>query len=247
MQEAVDAANVHECAEIGEAADRAVHDHTFFQVRQPLFPKARLFLFQHGSAVDYNVFVTNIQLDNPAGDFLADKRFHLSRVLGAAARGRHEGAHTDIHVQSTLHDPAHDARDGALFLERFLQAGPVFGSLHLELGKHVIAFLIAASDADVNLVAGLDVNGAGLVAKFGRGENPFDLQTNVDEDLIAGNGDHRAFTAPAVGTVEGGVRLLVLGEHFAKGRVRFRAGGLRIAADYWVGHETVISFWHNRR
>ena len=102
MQQGVHAADVHEGAVVGEAADGAVHRLAFLDFGIALLFGRALFFFEHRAAVDHHVFIGHVELDDAAADLLADQLFHLGRVLGAAARGRHEGAHAHVHAQSAF-------------------------------------------------------------------------------------------------------------------------------------------------
>ena len=132
-----------------------------------------------------DIFVCRVHLDDLAGNFLADQFFHFGGVFGAASRRRHKGAHADIHAQPALHRCGHHTRDGALLLKCLLQPRPVFGPPHRELGKQVIAFLIASRDTDLQFVAGLDAHTAVFVANLGQGEDTLGFELNVDEHLVA--------------------------------------------------------------
>src|SRR5260370_634639 len=155
VQQAIYAADIHKCAEIGERAHGALNGGAFFQLRQPLLAVVGFFLFEDGAAVHHHVLISHIHLDDLAGDFLADQFFEFGGIFGAAARGRHESAHADIHAQTALHHATDDAGDAALLLQGFLEPRPVLRALHLEFGKQVVSFVVPPSDGDAQLVAGL--------------------------------------------------------------------------------------------
>ena len=71
VQQSVHAAQIHECTEIGEAANRAANHSAFLQLGQPSFAAARFFLFQNHAAINHNIFAGRIELDDPALDLLA--------------------------------------------------------------------------------------------------------------------------------------------------------------------------------
>ena len=133
VQQAIDAADIHKRAEVGERAHSALDDGAFLQVRQPLLPVAGFFLFKDCAAVHDYVFIGHIQLDDLAGDFLTDQFFQFGGVFGPTARGGQERAHTDIHAQPTLDGARYHAGHGALFLERFFERAPILRPRDLDL------------------------------------------------------------------------------------------------------------------
>ena len=155
MQQAVHAADVDEGAVVGQAADRAAHGFAFADLGVAAFFHAALFFFGEGAAVDHYIFVGHIELDDAAADFLSDQLFHFGRVAYAAARGRHEGAHPNIHAEAALDDAGDRAHDGRFVGEGLLQRRPVLGLRDLLAGEFVVAFRIAALDRNRHLVAGL--------------------------------------------------------------------------------------------
>ena len=68
------------------------HDGAFFQRLERVPPHLVGFLFHHRAAIDDDIFVIDIELDDAASDLLTDQLFHLRRVADAAARSRHERA-----------------------------------------------------------------------------------------------------------------------------------------------------------
>ncbi len=252
VQQAVHAADIHERAEIGQAAHRAVHGLAFLHFGVALLLRRALFFFQHRAAVHHHVFIGHIELDDAAADLLADQLLHLGRVFGAAARGRHEGAHAHIHAQPALDHRRHRARDGGLIRERLFQRGPILRPLHLDARQLVVALRPAALDGNRQLVAAL--HGFAGVDELGQRNDAFDLVPDIDEDRFGGDRDYGSFETllPRAGLMR--VRLFVLGENIAEGLFgRHRGGRLRVVGGLrirtrnavpiqrtWVGHETIF-------
>ncbi len=69
------------------------------------------------------------------------------------------------------------------------------------------------------------------------------ISTKTDSPLTAITVPSRP---PLSGFPRRRMRLFELGEDVAEGRVWFHAGGFRIVAYCWIGHETLLLLWHNR-
>jgi hypothetical protein len=61
------------------------------------FQYAARLLFQNHAPIDNHVFIGHVELGDAAGNLRAHQLFQLGGVLGAAAAGRHKGAHAHIH------------------------------------------------------------------------------------------------------------------------------------------------------
>ena len=152
MQQPVYSAQIDKRAEIGDAANGAAQHRACLQLPEFLLARPCLFLFQDHAAIHHHVFARRVQLDDPALDLLAHQLFHLRLILGPAARGRQERRQADVHAQSALYQFGDHAADGALLGECPLQRAPILGTLHLDRGKCVGAFLIPPRDAHPQLV-----------------------------------------------------------------------------------------------
>ncbi len=155
-----------------------------------VFEEAAGLLFKHDAAIDDNVFVGDIELGDAAVDLSADELFHLHGIFGAAAAGRHEGAHADIDAESALDDFGDGADDGGLFGEGGFERGPVARLGNFEARELVITLFVATGNGDGEGVAGLDAGG--VVFERRARQDAFSLVTDIDEDLLGGEGDDGA-------------------------------------------------------
>jgi hypothetical protein len=96
VEQAVDAAEVDECAVGHEGADGAGDGVAFLHGGAAAFEQAAGLLFKHDAAIDDYVFIGDVELGDAAGDLGADELFELGGVFGSAAAGGHEGADADI-------------------------------------------------------------------------------------------------------------------------------------------------------
>ncbi len=151
-----------------------------------------LFLFlKNCPAIHNDVFVRGVQLDNLALDILADQFLKVGLFLGAAARCGKKRGNADIHAQAALHHLGDTSGYGAVFSESSFQSAPVLGAFHSDGGKGVGSFPIAAGDGDQHLIAHVNGERAGLVAKQFHGKNAVDFAANIHEDGFRRNGNHR--------------------------------------------------------
>src|SRR5262249_41621906 len=132
VQQRIDAADIHEGAVIGEAADSTLNSFTLFDFRVALLFRGALIVLEHDAAIDDDIFFGCVELDDAAADFLRDQLFHLGGVAGAAARSGHEGAHADIDAQPSLDHGGHCAQNGRFFGECFFEPRPILGPLDFQ-------------------------------------------------------------------------------------------------------------------
>ena len=190
VEQAVNSADVDECAVGHEGADRAGNRVALFERGAAVGERAAGLLFENHAAIDDYVFVGHIELGDAAGDLCADKGFELGGVAGSAAAGGHEGADADVDAEAALDDGGDGSGDGDFFGEGALKGRPVAGLRHAEARELVVAFLVAAGDGDGERVAGFDAFG---VRGEGRTrQNAFGLVADVEKDLIGGERDDRA-------------------------------------------------------
>ena len=233
MQQAVHAAQVDERAVVGEAADGAAHGFTFADLGVAALLHAALFFFGEGAPVNHYIFLGGIELDDAAANFLPNQLLHFSGVAYSAARGRHESAHAYIHAEAALDDAGDCAHDRRFLGEGLLQRRPVRGLRNFLAGKLVVALRIATLDRHRHLVAGFDALARAL--EHGQRHDAFGLETNIKEDGLAGNGNHRGFKLLAAVFLLAGVALLVLGENVFERLAGFGDGiGLW---KVWIRHE----------
>ena len=198
VEQAVDAAEVDECAVGHEGADGAGDDVAFLHGFAAGLGEAAGLLFEDDAAIDDDVFVGDVELGDAAGDLGADQLFELGGVFGSAAAGGHEGADADIDAEAALDDFGDGADDGELLGKGGFEGRPVAGLRHFEARELVVVLFVAAGDGDGEGVAGLD--GFGVVLEGRAGQNAFGLVADVEEDLVGGEGDDGALQLPWPGS-----------------------------------------------
>ena len=220
-------------------ANRTAHGIAFLHLRIAALQHRAFFLFGHGAAIHHHVFFGHVEFDDAAEDLLLDHLLHFGGVSRSAARGGHEGAHSYVHAEAAFDHACHRAHDSRLVRESFLQGRPVFWPLDFGAGELVVAFRIAALDRDRQLVAGLHRFASGLQRR--QREDALTLETDVEEDRVAGNNNHSTDELFAAVFALARMALFVLRQHVAERFIGFCGGfssefGFRNA---WVGHDRV--------
>ena len=164
MDEAVDAVEVDEGAEVDDVGDGALDDVADVELVDDLLTDLLALLFEDGAARQHDVVAVAVHLDDAAVELLADV---LGKVLHAAdvdQRGGQEAAHAEVEDEAALDDLDDRAlhRRAALVrvldaLPRLLEAGPLLAQDEAPVGvlllHHEGVDLLAQRD----LVGGVDV------------------------------------------------------------------------------------------
>src|SRR5436853_5777273 len=110
MEQSVDAADIDESAITGDRAHGTANNRAFFESGKRILPDLIRFLFQHGPAIDHDVFLIDIEFDDAAANLLTDELFHFGAVAHAAARGREKCAGPDVNGEAAFHRAGDAAR-----------------------------------------------------------------------------------------------------------------------------------------
>src|ERR1051326_2862755 len=237
VQQPVDAADVDERAEIGERADRAVDHHSLMQVRiKFLFCEGGLF-FENDAAIDDDIFMRGVELDDPALDLLPNQFLDLGQIARAAPRCRHECLHAYVDAETAFDHFSDYAANGAVLGVGLLERAPVLRPLDLHSREQVRALLVAARHGDGDRVAHVDGKRALLGAYLVDGQNAVHFAADIYEAGFRRDGNHRALNRLVAVDV---MFLLELRENIAErilaGRRDFDV--LRVYKVLGIGHET---------
>src|SRR5262249_10586523 len=116
VQEAVDAAQVHERAELGDVLDHALADLAFLDLAEELLLHLLTLILDQLAAADDDIPPGLVNLEDLALDFLADVVRDVGWTADIDLTGRQEHVHADVHEQTTL-DLARDrSLDDVAFL-----------------------------------------------------------------------------------------------------------------------------------
>ncbi len=143
VEQAVDAAHVHESAEVGDVLDfpgEQLSDVDGAQQRLFLF---RTLFFEQLAAAHHDIAAALGELDDFELHALADIPLEVAGGTEGQLAGRHERVDADIHLEPALHAACDGAFDGAIGLVDVLDVLPVLdaiGFLLRENGHAVLVF-----------------------------------------------------------------------------------------------------------
>ena len=196
MQEAVDAAQIHERAVIGDVLDHAVQHLAFGQRAHQAGAVLGAGLFHDGAARHDDVAAAAVHLEDCELLGLAHQRADVAHRADIDLAARQEGHGAREIDGEAAFDPTEDrAHDAFLVVECLLEKGPGFLAARLVARQDGLAFLVLhAIDEDVDHVAFLHFRRAhSPVGEFAQSDAALGLEADIDGDEIVGDADDRAF------------------------------------------------------
>ena len=163
VDQAVDAVEVDERAEVDDVRDLTLDDLTGLQpVEDPLAILLAL-LLEHRAARQHDVVARAVELDHLAVDRLAHVLVEVRDATDVDQRRRQEAAHAEVDDQPALDDLDHLALDRLAGLGRGLDPPPRLLEARALLGEDQPAVLVLLGEdervdllAERNLVGGID-------------------------------------------------------------------------------------------
>ncbi len=192
VQQAVDAAQIHERPEIGDVFDHALAYLVLGQLGQHLrFHLLPLFLEHRAAGYDY-VAPPLVQLDDLESHGPAQKLVHVLDLAQGDLGSRQEGLHAEqIHDHSALYLPQQPALHDRACIRRVLDAVPDLDEVGSLLRKHHETVLVLhLLQEHIHFVSYLDALG---VAELLYGYHALRLETHVHEDFLLIDLEDRAF------------------------------------------------------
>ena len=105
MQQAVQASQIHEYAEVGDVFHNTLSQLSDLDFRQDFFLAAPAFLLYEFAPGYDNVSAFYVYLENRAIHFFADEPADIARFPDIHLRSRQEHRHSDIDQQASLNSP----------------------------------------------------------------------------------------------------------------------------------------------
>ena len=239
VQQAVDAAQVHERTVFGDVLDHALDDRTFFQGFHQLGALFAHGGFDHGTAAQHHVVALAVELDDLEFHGLVLVRRQVLDRTGVDQRTGQEGADAvDQHGQAALDLAAGGAGDEFAGFQGFFQAHPGSQALGVVARQDGVAVAVFDGvDGHGHEVADLDFEFALVVLEFFDRHIGFGLEAGVDDheavlDAHDFGGDHFART-----------HFGALQRFFKQGGKRFRHVFLDAASMQQDYRSTIASFW----
>ncbi len=205
VQQAIDTAQIDECAVIGDVLDHAFQNLAFLEVGDQFRTRLGACLFEDGPARYHDVAAAAVHLEDLEGLRRAHERrnvAHRADVHLAARQERHGAGQIDDEAPL---DPAEDdAVDPLAVVERLLEVGPCLFAARLFAAQRYDPFAVLEPlDEDVDVVARLQFGILPGRGEFLQTDAAFGLQADVDQnhvvfDLDDGSLDHTAFEAAIV-------------------------------------------------
>ena len=192
MQQAVDAAQIHERAVIGDVLDDALDHRAFLQVREQRLALRALAGLEHGAARHHHVVALAVELDDLELHRLVFVRRGVLHRPDVDQRTGQEGAdavHRD--GEPALDLAVDDAGHDVALLQRFFQIEPGGKALRLVAREPRLAVAVFERfDRDLDEVAGLGLDLAAIVAEFFERDVAFGLEAGIDDDVVVVDPDH---------------------------------------------------------
>jgi hypothetical protein len=154
VDEAVDAVEVHEGAEVDDVRDLALDHEAGLQAVQDLLALLLALLLEHRAAREHHVVARAVELDDLALDLLGHELVEVRDPADVHERRGQEAAHAQVDDQAALDDLDHGALDGLPALGRRLDAPPCLLEARALLGHDEAAVLVLlGEDQRVDLLA----------------------------------------------------------------------------------------------
>ena len=160
VDQAVDAVEVDEGAEVHDVGDLALDDEARLQALQDRLALLLALLLQHGAAAQHHVVARAVELYDLALDVLAEVLVQVRHAADVDQRRGQEATHAEVDDQAALDDLDHGADDRLAGLGRGLDAAPGALEAGALLGQDQAAVLVLlGEDESVDLFAELDLLG----------------------------------------------------------------------------------------
>ncbi len=194
VQQAVYAAQVHECAVVGEVLDDTLDLLAFLQRFQQSFTLGAVLGFQDAAAGNDNVVALLVELDDLELELFAFQVGGVANRTNVDQRTRQERADAvDVDGETALDLAVDDALDHFVGSESRFQNNPALGALGFLAGQLGLAKAVFYRvQCDVDFVTHLDGQLALFVVELLDRDDALGFQTGMDGDPVTIDVDHDA-------------------------------------------------------
>ena len=220
VQQAVDAAEIDEGAEVGDVLDHARAHLALFELGDEGALLLFTLLLEYDPPGDNYVPPTLVLLDDAALDFLADHIFQVRNLAQGNLAAGQERVHTpQLDHQSTLDSPVDGAGHDIAGLVRDLDLVPDLQEVGPFLGEHDKPIQVfELFEEDVKSVVDRDTGGT----EFLPADHAFTLEADVEQDFVVTNLDDRPLEDLAFLDVREGLFVLVdQAQHLVRVQIPF--------------------------
>ena len=188
VDQAVDAVEVDEGAEVDDVGDLALDDLAGLEAAEDLLADLLALLLEHRAAREHDVVAAAVELDHFALERLAHELVEVVDAADVDQRGGQEAAHPEVEDEAALDDLDDAAFDRFAGLGGGLDPAPGLLEAGALLGEDQAALgVLLGEDQGVDLLAQLDL--FGRVDRLAdrelvRGDDALGLVADVDQDLV---------------------------------------------------------------
>ena len=194
VQQAVDAAQVHERAVVGDVLDHTFADFAFQQLADQFGALFGAGFLEDGAARDDDIAARAVHFQDGEGLFLAHQRTDVADRADIDLRARQEGRGTaEVDGEAALDATDDGAVDRHALGEHDFQTGPGFFATRLVAADDGFTQgVLDALEVDFDIVADLRDDGAFADAELAGRDPAFGLQTDVDDQDVLFDADDAA-------------------------------------------------------
>jgi len=185
VKQAVDSAQIHEHAVVGDVLDDSFHDLPVFEVGKRLRLHLLALFLEKGPAGENHIAPLLVIFEDLERECLTDEEFKVADRSQVHLGTGQEGLYPDVDRQAALHLGHHLAFDDAVLVVNSADIVPDLDLGRLLLGKVDGAVLIVVElEQNIDIVADGSLYHSLFVLEFVDGNLSFGLVTDIDHDVV---------------------------------------------------------------
>src|ERR1700736_4676872 len=192
VQQAIQAAHVHERAVVGEVLDRSGEDASLFKRRERDRLLRVLVLFEEFLARDHDVAALLVELDDANFDLCTDVPVEVAHRANLNLGAGQECLDADIDRKATLDAAQNHSLDRGLGVGCLFKLVPDLVTQRLIVANQVAALGLFTFHNHFNGVTRIELGHTIDVQNLLEGDEPFGLQADIDDHVLIRDLDDRA-------------------------------------------------------